>query len=394
MPYTPTLWVARSTPRITATLLNKIEQALKNIYATVEALVTGATSGTPGIIQVDSFPGTDAEKMTAALAYAAAQTNVPWLQLPARTFNTGSATFNLFTGAKIIGAGVAVGAKNLEISSGKPVIGKWQTSCGSGANALLQMTSTVYDVIVSGIAFHGGSNSQIFRSTVNAYAVGFNNLTFYGCKHAFGSTSEKFLTTQAVYSGHFTNLSFTDTQYNIGGSDLQFTGYLNMNGPANVSGAGRPMMILDNVGKTDITGYLYLTCENDWAGLLIKGTQDDRVNIIGGTFEGRGASNLATRPVIEVQSGTVVMHGPHIGYVSGSSGTVDGAVKVSGGIVIIDAPIYLRGSGVAATFPAFHQTGGVLRLRDVICGTAGEQVRVRWTNGTVEAIPALTSGLV
>src|SRR6478735_544579 len=173
-----------------------------------DARLTGAQ-----IVQVDTFTGTDAQKMTAALAYAQAQTRIPWIQLPARTFDTGSTSYNLFTGCKILGAGVDVGCKNLEVASETAVAGKWKTSCGSGASSLLNSTSTMYDVCVSGVAFHGSSTSQIFRSTSNLYACLFNNLTGYGCKYFFGNPSEKFLMTQVVFSGHWTVLSYNDVQF-------------------------------------------------------------------------------------------------------------------------------------------------------------------------------------
>ena len=391
MPYTPTTWVDNGLPAVSASNLNKLEAGVQSAQATAEGALNSA-AGVAGVVAVDTFSGaSDADKMSAALSYAAAQTNVPWLQLPARTFNTGSATFGVFTGMKIAGAGVPFGPKNLEISSGKGVIGKWQTSCGSGASALLQATGTVYDWSVSGVAFQGSSGSQIFRSTVNAYACAFQNLTFYGCKHAFGSTSEKFLMTQVVFDGHWTNLSFSDTQYILGGSDNQFAFYLNMNGPSATSGAGRPMMILDTMGKTDISGYLYLTCENDWIGLQVKGNQSTRLNVRGGTFEGRSSSNAATRALVDLQGGVLVMDSPHLGYVSGS-GSTQGAITQSGGILILNSPFYLRGAATPAAFPLLYQTGGVARISDPIPGTAGEQVRVRWSSGTTDTIAAITNG--
>lgn len=390
MPYTKTAWVNDAAPNISATNLNKMEQGIADATALAEANSQG---GAPGIVSVDSFAGaSDAAKMTAALSYAAAQTNVPWLRLPARTFNTGSSTFNVFTGMKILGAGEAFGPKNLEISSGKPVIGKWQTSCGNGASSLLQATTTVYDWIVSGVAFHGGSNSQIFRSTSNSYACAFNNLTFYGCKHAFGSTAEKFLMTQVIFDGHWTCLAFTDTQFHLGGSDNDLRFYININGPSSLAGAGKPMIILASFSKSNI-GYLYMTCENDWTGVRITGGQSNLTVFFGGTFEGRGATNLATRPVIDVQGGVAIFKSPHIGYVSGSSGTVNGAVHQSGGVLILDAPFYHRGTDTSAAFPLLYQTGGVAKVLQPIAANASEQVRVRWSSGTTQTAAFIANGI-
>lgn len=354
-------------------------------YSAIDAAIReGVNDG--GIVQVESFAGADdGAKMTAALSYAAAQSQIPWVQLPARTFNTGAATYSAFTGMKIMGAGHNVGPKNLEISSGAGVIGKWQTSCGNGAASLIQATGTVYDWIVSGVAFHGGSSSQIFRSTVNSYACQFDNLTFYGCKHAFGSPAEKFLMTQVIFSGHWTNLAFSDTQYTVGGGDCQLWvgGFLNMNSPA--GGAGKPMMVFDGLGKSNI-GYMYLTAEGDWVGLRVTGAGDKHLAFFGGVFEGRSQTNVATRPVIDVQGAAPIFYAPFIGQVDSGSVTVDGCVHQSGGRLVMHDPLYYRGSGEDALFPLLYQTGGTAHIDHPIQSRVGEQIRIRWSTGTTATV--------
>lgn len=349
------------------------------------------TSGAfPGIVQIDSFAGAnDTAKLTAAMAWAQAQTHIPWLQLPYRVFDTGASSFSVFTGLKIIGPGFPYGEQNLEISSGIGVTAYWKTTCGSGASSLLQATTTVYDVIVAGVAFYGASTSQIFRSTVNMYACAFNNLTFYNCKNAFGNPSEKFLCTQVLFDGHFTCLSFGDTQFTIGGGDCQFKWFLNADSPTSVAGAGRPIVIFDAFSKVDHSGYLYLTGENDWAGLQIKGSDSCRINFYGGTFEGRAQTTLATRSMIDVQGGHVVMYGPHIGQVSDTA-SANGAISQEGGTLTLYSPEYWRGSAVSAAFPMLYQTGGVANIEHPKTGVAGEQIRIRWSDGTTQtvALPA------
>lgn len=365
-------------------------------YAAAGALPSTAVAASlPGVVQVDSFAGaTDADKMNAALSYAAAQTRAPWLQLPARVFNTGAATFSMFTGLKIAGPGFGLGPMNEEIASGKGVAGKWQTSCGSGASSLLQATSTVNDVTVAGVTFHGGSGSQIFRSTVNLYPGRFHELTLYGGKHLFGSPAEKFLMTQVSFTGHWTVLSYTDTPITVGGGDcsLWMAGYINSNSPTATAGAGKPVVILDGLGKSDC-GFLYITAENDWTGLQIKGAADKSVKLFGGVYEGRSQTNLATRPVVDVQGGSVTMYSPHIGQVSGSSGTVSGAVHQSGGTLTMYSPLYWRGSAVAASFPLLYQTGGTARVYHPVAGVAGEQIRVRWSSGTTDTAALHSNGV-
>lgn len=352
------------------------------------ALAAGSAGSRPGVVQIDSFSGADdTTKLNAALSYAASQTNIPWLQLPYRTFNTGTSTFNEFSGMKILAAGVEFGSKNLELSSGKFVTAKWQTSCGNGASSLLQATSTVYDVAVIGVAFQCGSSSQIFRSTVNSYACDFEDLTMYGGYSLFGNPSEKFLATQVIFEGHWTAESFQNSVITMGGSDCSLDFYLNADASGAPTGGGKAIVILDSLQKTRI-GFLYLTANNDWIGLQVKGGQDKDVLILGGVFEGRSASVLATRPVVDIQGGVVRMVGPHFGQVSDtSSGTVQGAVNQSGGVLTLLSPAWMRGNA-SASFPMLFQSGGTARVSDATSSNAGETPVIRWSSGSTVNVPA------
>ena len=345
----------------------------------------------PGVVQVDSFSGTDSEKMTAALTYAAAQTNKPVLQLPGRTFNTGSTSYDMFTGLKIIGAGVFEGTKNLEISSGAPVIGKWQTTCGNLASSLLRSTSEMYGITIAGVAFHGGTNSQLFRSTSNLYSCQFHNLTVFGGKHAFGAPSEKFLMTQAIFSGHWTVQSFNDQQFTLGGSDceLWMGGYLNIGGVAD--GGGTPMMVLDSLSKTN-AGYMYFTCDSNWVGLRVTGSQSS-ISYYGGAYEGRSQADPSMWPVIDIVSGINTFYSPYIAQVDDATGDADGAIHQSGGQLTIYNPFYKRSTAVTAAFPLLYQSGGTARVYHPVCTIVGEQARIRWSTGVTETAGLHSNGL-
>lgn len=364
-------------------------------YATAMLLGGGAGSSTasfPGIVDVDTFDGTtDAGKLSNAISYAMAQTHIPWLQLPARVFDTGTSTFAVGTGLKILGAGFPLGPQNLEVSSGVGVAGVWKTSCGSGASALLQATATVYDWKLVGIAFQGTSSSQIARSTVNAYACQFDNLTFYDCKNAFGTPTEKFLTTQGLWSGHHTCEGFADTQFTIGGSDALFTWYLNADSPSSPAAGGKPIVIFSFLSKTKHHGYMYLTAEGDWEGLQILGSDTCRMDFFGGTFEGRSQTSLATRSVLDMQGGHAVFWGAQFDQVSDTASAV-GVISQTGGTLELLSPEYDRGSGVAATFPLLYQTGGVARVDRPKASVTGEQIRLRWSTGVTDTVPLLTNG--
>jgi hypothetical protein len=350
------------------------------------AQAAAAATGVPGVVQVESFSGaSDAAKMSAAMSYAAAQTNKPWLQLPARTFNTGTSSFTMYPGMRVMGPGWFPGPKNLEIAGALPP-GKWQTSCGTGTSSLINSTVTTNSVAVVGVAFQGTSGSQIFSSSGGngVYPSYFSDLTFYGCKHAFGNPTSKYLMTQTIFDGHWTVLGgFADTQFTLGGSDNFLKCYVNI-GTSSPTGAGKPMWIFDGMSKTDIH-YLYVTAEADWLGVRVINPSNFGLKFWGGTFEGRAATNLATRPVFDIQGGVTIIDSPHLGYVS-NTGSANGVITQSGGHLILRTPVYLLGSGVPATFPLLYQTGGTAHVERPV-SLSGVACRVRWANGTTDDIP-------
>lgn len=344
-------------------------------YAAVDSDLRGAT---PGIVQIDSFDdATDAGKLQSAMTYAAAQTYTPWLQLPARNFNVGATTFTMYSGFKLLGAGHAVGPKNLEIASGKYAAGKFTVSSGAGASATFQSTATTYDVSVSNVAFQGGgSSSQIFRSTVNMYACEFNALTGYGLKHFFGSTAEKFLMTQVRFTGHWQVLTQWDTQFHLGGSDndLWKSGYINIGGGGAVAGAGKYMIDLDSVGKTNV-GWIYATCNNGWRGLVVNGAGSNGIQLDGGAYEGMNATTPCDGNVIRVNAGMVSIRDVWCAYAMSTPGATEhGIIEVAGGNVSIDRVHYGRGN-LAEAIPVAYQSGGVMSVREF----APDLANASWT---------------
>ncbi len=88
-----------------------------------------------------------------------------------------------------------------------------------------------------------------------------------------------------IFSGHWTVIGFTDTQFTLGGSDCSLWegGFINI-GPPSAAGNGAPQIIFDYLSKTNV-GYMYVTCNNDWGGLTVKGNAKNHVRIWGGSFE-------------------------------------------------------------------------------------------------------------
>jgi len=331
--------------------------------AVMGASPAAAATAVNGVVQLDAYPGaTDDDKLTAALADVRAQTKIPAIQFPARTV-TLSQTRTYFNGMKLIGPGVN-GPKNLELSGGSLVTHKVMLNVGNGASSWMVGSGSVYDVFVGGLALQAGNSSaQLWHQpTGSLYACQFDNLNIYGFKHAFGMPSAKCLVTQVVFSGHWTVLGGTDTQFTLGGSDcsLWMGGYVNL-GSRSSGGAGRYLMILDSLGKTDV-GKVYITSVGGWRGLWCR-NNSCKLNFYGGEFEGSNASVPCDGNVIRVDAGNVAFFGPWIAYgMNAPLATEHALIEVNGGNVLIDRPCYGRGNA-AETVPMVYIAGGKAEIR-------------------------------
>lgn len=280
------------------------------------------TGGTTSGILLDSFPGNDDEKLTAALSYAAAQSRIPAVYFPERVV-TLTRPQTPFSGMKLIGPNPG-GPMNLELSGGKFVNHK---VAYSGLTPLFTNTGTLYDVYVAGLAFQGNLQQQFWRSTGNLYACKFHNLTFYGFKHVFGSSAEKSLFTYTKFTGSWQVLGFPRTmQFHWGGSDndMWTDGDINV-GVTNTQAPGEFMFWFDGMGKTNV-GSLYATAGNN-PGIRISGNNEGSpLNFLGMRLEGYHSGNPATT-LLQIDSGNV--HFGQTWFAYGRQVTVNPNARVS-----------------------------------------------------------------
>ena len=351
-----------------------------------------ATGGSPAIatsiLQIDDFPGaTDDAKHVAAWAAAAAASRKPILQYPARTFGPLSTPIAAFSGMRAIGPdhSGSDGPKNQEISSGNFVPHRVNVSCGTGTSSLFVQSSTIQEVVFANISYRGTSSSQWWHNTDgNSYSIypgQFHSLAFDNFNSVLGNTADQFTCTQFIFSGHWTVLNFQNTPLHIGGSDnsLWMTGFINLNSPASVAGAGRPILHLDYLEKTNV-GYVYITAENGWSGVRIEGPIKRNIQFHGGVFEGRSAGNPATYPVIDIRGGHTTFYGPNVGQVVNTN--ANGAIVQSGGVVELYSPHYYKATAAATTFPMFYQSGGVASIVRPFSGD-GSDIRIRWKDAAL-----------
>lgn len=369
---------------------------LRDSAGTVTPLTGGAITTTEQILQIDSFAGaTDRDKFTAAMTFMAAETRKRAMQFPRRTFgSSGTPLLNgnqIFSGLRLYGPHGNDGPKNIEVGSGNYVDHKVHVSSGTGTSSfLVGNAGTIYDFEIRNIAFEASGGGQLIENTTGTFYVpNFHAFTMFGFTYGIGRPAGKCLMTQPVFSGHCQAVGFTDTQLTLGGSDmnLYMSGYFNAG--SNTAGAGKPIVILDFVNKTDV-GYLYLTTSNDWIGLQVKGSAGYNCKFFGGQYEGTQAA-VATRPVIDLQGGHNIFYSPWTAYVDDVA-NAPGVVRQSGGYAKFYSPTYDRYSACADTHPWLYQTAGIAHVHKPHVVVGVEQMRLRWSSGTTDPVPLPANG--
>jgi len=354
--------------------------AINDVSDRADLALAGA-GGTPGVVLLDSFAGaTDDDKLTAALSYCAAQTQIPAVMLGNRLHN-----FNLtrtpFSGMKIIGG--PGGPRNPELAGGKYITSRVKLGCGSGTSSWFVGAATYYDIYIADIGFSGSSGSaaqQFWEQPLGAgslYACEFHALGFDFMRYVFGRPSSMAALTQVLFTGHWTVNNMWDTQFTIGGSDndLWMSGYCNLgvsSSPAQ-TGTNGWMTVLSGMTNTRL-GYLYASPLNGWNGWKITGNSDG-LDIYGGVSEGYKPDNRsAPGSVLRIDGGSGNVFGGNWGQgMYGGDPNSHGVVEVTGGEWNFWGPEFYRGS-VAETVPMIYQSGG----RILVMGAKRRQAE-SWT---------------
>ena len=251
------------TPR--RTLLKRLgAAALVSTGAAVAGRTTAASAATASAeddILLDSFSGTDDQKLTAALDLARNSSPRRPIRLSPRS-HTFSQTRTTFSGLRILGPNV--GWQNPEIANTSGALPQCNVTlnCGNGAKSWLVGTETTYNVMVAGITFKSSNAvTQFYHHPYSAgtsYATTLDTLSFYGFKHVLGTPADPFSMTLVTIKGSWTCVGVQDTQFSLRGSDnfLWVAGDLNYGWQG--ANQGRYLMRFSNLSKTAVK-HLYLT---------------------------------------------------------------------------------------------------------------------------------------
>lgn len=367
MVYIPQNWATGPTggTPLSADRLNAMEQGIAQAHHLSGGLL------------LDSFPGDDDAKLTAAIAAQKSIEGMPAIILSARNHRFNQ-TRTLYSGLKLVGSRPS-GPKNLEISSSRLVPSRVTLGPGvsSGASSWWVGTGDVFDVFMADFGVSGNSGSSVHQfldfpfTAGTLYSCEFRSLSFDFMRAVFGRKDRPCAITAVTFSGHWTANNLWDTQFTLGGSDSQLWvgGQINIGPSAHPAQTGTLadndyQIIFSSLSKTNV-GYLYITALNGWRGLKITGNSGFGLFFYGGTFEGyKPTGSLAAGPapgtVIRIEGGSGAFYGPGIGQgMNAPDSSERGLVHMTGGEWSFIGASFFRGS-MPETVPCIYQSGGRL----------------------------------
>lgn len=334
---------------------------------------SGGISPTQGGYYLDSFTGSDDQRLTAAIAAQQASggtTNMAPIILPNRplAFTTPR---TLYSGCKIIGPN-ASGQKNPELSGGNLVGPEISLggSISSGTSSWWNGTGSVYDVYMANFSVQGSQGSSLHQfldqPSGTLYACEFHALSFNFMRGVFGRSDRKCLMTQVALTGSWTMNNAWDCQSFIGGSDCifwmdSFNNVGTSSSPVQTGDVNRYYFKFDSLEAT--IGKAYLSTLNGWRGMLLSGNGNS-IELHGGVYEGYKPTRidgLLSGPgpgsQIKVTGGSVAMFGTKIGQgMDNPDGSESGLLQISGGEVSLHG-VQFYGQNMGTANAVSHTAG-------------------------------------
>jgi len=332
----------------------------------------GAVAGDE--ILLDSYTGTDDQKLTAALAAAQASSPRRPIRLAARS-HTFSQTRTTFSGLRILGPNT--GWQNPEISGTSGALPQCTVTlnCGNGASSWLVGTATTYDVTVAGICFKSSNGvTQFYHHPLSAgtsYATRLDTLTFLGFKHVLGTPADPFAATLNTWAGDWTLVGVQDTQFSLRGSDNWFCPSSMNYGWAGANG-GKYLMRFSNVSKSSVRN-LYLTARGGSRAILVEGpaSQQGGLDFSDCVVEGQNANDPAMGALIVVKGGGVSFTNTKLNFgMARPSDFTDQSdtalVMVQGGTALLANTWTNRATATAESVPVVAVSGGQAYVSTVL----------------------------
>lgn len=366
--------------------------AINDVSDRADQALSGGSSGMVGGVALDSFAGADDDaKLTAAMAYASAQTVKPPILFGNRQY-TFSTQRTVYSGLKLVGGfghgDQQRGANSIPNDIRYNGTGTWWTVGG-----------TTYDVYMGGLCFQGNSGAQFMATGGNVlWTSVFENLGFNLWKHVMGNPTTKMLLTAVQFQGWWNTNNSYNTAYTLGGSDCNlWTEGMLLDSPPTTMTAGAYHLRCDFLEKTNI-GPLFVTADQN-SGIYITGSENNAQLVFtsGGRCEGRNSTTPCYGSNIRMDGGGVTFRDWEIfyGYANpASSGHTGegGVITVTGGRALFDGCWYDRATATTESTPWIYQSGGFVRVRNTMTGAKGGtwsttpgKPRVQSVGGVIDA---------
>lgn len=380
MAYGKQIWVDDdATKPLSAARMGVIEDGIATAASTADSALTLAQQAGAGAIvgavALDSFAGsTDDDKLTAALSYASAQTVKPPILFSNRQYVFSLANRTVFSGMKLTGpyahGNQQRGANSIPNDIRYQGTGTWwQLASGN-----------VFDVGLYGLSFQGNANSQFMATGTSVlWTSVFRDLGFNLWKHVLGNPSAKFLNTAVLFDGWWNTNNSYNTSYTLGGSDSNlWTDGMLMDSPQSISSSmGSNYHMRFDYQEKSTVGPLFITADKV-SGIHVLGNDGNAALIFNGQgrCEGRNASTPCYGSNVRIDGGGVTFRDWEIFYGysdpanSGHTGE-GGVITVTGGRALFDGVWYDRASSVAESTPFIYQSGGFVRVRNLMVGSKG-----------------------
>lgn len=326
-------------------------------------------------VWLDEFTGTDDEKLTSAMSYAAAQAYPPPILLAARNHSFSTAR-TLYDGFALYGV---PGSGNAELGSAGTMKTRATISTGAtwlSASGSVRSGSQVWDVDIRDIAFTGNSSTQWMGGSAVLWVMHLSGLSFSSFKSVLGSQATKLLLNLSLIDGWMSFNNSYNGAIHIGGSDNSlFLGMTNIDSGTAYASAGSSNgqfhLWLDYMEKSTIGGF-YLTAEGAWNGIKVSGPALNSGGsnlggpnwIAGAKIEGRNAGAPCNGSLIRVEGGHLSVTDSWVGYGMASPSTpghspADAAIiDVLGGSFVGENLTYDHATSVAETAPYVSAASG------------------------------------
>lgn len=329
----------------------------------------GTSSPFTGFIFVDSYSGTDDQKLIAAIGAAKASNLKPLLILSAREWRF-TQPIDAYTGFGITGPTW----RSVEQARGGnpyPCIVKVSVSGGTEASPqpwIRFQAGNTFGCYIGNLTIEGSRGSIGIGSVNNGvmWTTTLHNLSWTNFACNLGYPGRKLLMTACTFSGYWNQNNHYVAAACIGGSDnsLWTDGSL-MDSPPSFRGtpSGDYHLILDYMSKT-VIGPLYMTAEQG-SGIRVLGGSSTQGNTIitGARIEGRNASQSTYGALIRVEGGGLTLRDCWLGYAmsnpsAGSNPADKAVIEVSGsGELILGSVQYGLANGVTTATPLARATG-------------------------------------